>query len=111
MLKTVLHDKTAALSNGNQIACDDLVGVTVQIEGLTSSVITFEGTVNENNWIAVAALVRSGSPAWTTTANTNGIYTCSVAGLERFRCRVSTYGGGDQITVIAKPFGNGVIST
>lgn len=98
MSKEITFQSAAtAAGNGNSLSCDGLSVVGVQTTGLSASTITFEGTIDNTNWVAVLAL--NATPAWASTATTNGLFTVPVAGLSRLRCRISTYGGGDTITV------------
>lgn len=70
--------------------------------------ITFEATVDESTWVAVAARnVNSG--AWSTTTTTAGIYVVPCAGYRRVRARVSAYTSG-TVTCTANHCSGGVDS-
>lgn len=83
---TAVDTTTAATGEG-------FLGLTVQITGISGDTITWEGTVDGTNWVAVMVEnLNTGAEA--TTATANGIYRLAVLGLRQFRARVSTYSAG-----------------
>ena len=96
--KTVtMQNAAAATGNGTSIVVDDRAFLGMQVEGITSATITFEGTIDRSTWYAIQVMnVNDGSVATTTTAD--GLFVCSVAGLREVRARISTYATG-TITV------------
>lgn len=94
--------QSAAGATGNGTAFDvaGLALVTVQVTGTFVGTVTFEGTIDGSNWIAILARsVVDGATA--TTATAPGIYQLPVAGLEQVRARVSAYTSG-SITAIGR---------
>jgi hypothetical protein len=91
--------QTAAEANGNGTALNvrGLAGVGVQVEGVTTATINFEGTIDGSTWYALEALaLATGAKATTTAAD--GLFLVPVAGVAQFRCRISGYSAG-TITV------------
>ncbi len=71
--------------------------LTMQIVGITTATITFEGTIDGTNWVSVPATnITSGASAATATAN--GVYRLTCTGLMQVRARVSAWTSG-TITV------------
>ena len=94
----VLHSGSGATGDGEIFALkSEFGGLSVQITGITSATITFEGTVDGTNWEALAAKNKT-TGAVATTATANGIYELNVIGIRKFRARISTYVSG---TIIA----------
>lgn len=87
------HSSVEAAANGSPIMTKGLALVGVQIEGITTATITFEGTIDSSNWVAVlAANMQTGATG--TTATADGLYVVSVSGLQQLRCRISSYTAG-----------------
>lgn len=79
---------------------DAFTGLTVQAVGMVSGTLTFEGTINGANYVAlVGQNVSTGVSG--TTAGAAGIYRVDVTGLSEVRVRVSgiTTTTTDVITV------------
>jgi len=93
--------QTAAVATGNGTAGDvtGLAAVTVQVVGITVATVTFEGSVDRTNWVAIPAVDSKGGAGWAATED--GIYTLSCVGLELVRCRISAYTSG-TITVVGR---------
>jgi hypothetical protein len=93
--------QSAATGTGNGTAVD-VTGVSrvgVQITGITTATVTFEGTVDGTNWVAVGLpAAATGTIASAPTAD--GVWFGTVAGLRLFRARISAYTSG-TITVTA----------
>ncbi|MEW6303505.1 MAG: hypothetical protein AB1705_08550 [Verrucomicrobiota bacterium] len=82
-----------ATTNGQPARVNGRAIAAFQITGITTATITFEGTVNGTDYVALPAEnVASGTVA--TTATANGIYRARVAGLLYVRARVSAYTSG-----------------
>lgn len=97
--------QSAAVADGNGTAMDTggLPGVYVQVEGITSATVNFEGTIDGSTWYAILALnMTSGAVAATTTAD--GLFWIP-GGVEQLRCRISSYATG---TITAS--GRGVVN-
>ena len=89
-----------ATADGTAMNVGGVPAVAVQITGITSATITFEGTLDGTNWVAVqVASLANGTVA--TTATANGLYLIPTAGLDQLRCRISTYATG-TVTVVGK---------
>jgi len=94
-----------ATASGTAMSVGGLPAVAVQITGITSATITFEGTLDGTNWVAVQAS-NLGDGTVGTTASANGLYLIPTTGLDELRCRISTYVSGTITTI-----GKGVLST
>jgi hypothetical protein len=78
---------TADFSNGAYMVLD------MQVEGISGDTITFEGTIDGTNWIAVQCEnLNSGDKG--TTATADGLYRFVIGGVRQVRARVSTYSAG-----------------
>lgn len=67
--------------------------LTMQITGISGDTITFEGSIDGTNFVAMQAR-NLNTQALATTATANGLYRANIAGIKSFRARVSTYGAG-----------------
>jgi len=67
--------------------------LTAQVVGISGDTITWEGTIDEENWVALPAL-NVATRAIATTATADGIYRLVVTSLVAVRARISTYGAG-----------------
>lgn len=95
-----LQDAAAATGNGTAMDVGGLSTVGVQVTGTFVGTITWEGTIDETNWVAVRALnLNTGAVA--TTATAAGLVQIPVAGLSQLRARVSAYTSG-SITAVAR---------
>lgn len=96
--------QNAAVATGNGTAVETVepsdgayTVLDMHVEGISGDTITFEGTIDGTNWIAVQCEnLNSGASA--TTATADGIYRLVVGGVRQVRARVSTYSAG-TITV------------
>jgi len=95
-----LQSGATATGNGTEMNVGGLPVVGLQVTGITTATITFEGTVDGSNWVAVRAL-NLGTGAVGTTATADGLYQVPVAGLDELRARISAYTTG-TITVVGK---------
>ena len=99
-----LQAAAAATGDGETLECVDGDGLTLatavlQVAGTFVGTVTFEGSVDGSNWIAVQGTnLNSGAAASTATAA--GLFRFAVAGLAALRARVSAYTSG-AITVTA----------
>ena len=96
----IFQAAAVATANGTAMNVGGVPAVAVQITGITSATITFEGMLDGTNWVA-AQVANLSSGAVATTTITNGLYLIPTAGLDQLRCRISTYATG-TITVIGK---------
>lgn len=97
--RKVLQAAAAALGDGLPMDVTGLSQVGIQVTGITSATITWEGTIDGATWAAIQGVpLATGTAA--TTATANGLYRLAVAGLAQIRARISTFGTG-AITVTA----------
>lgn len=89
----VLHSGATATGNGEILELNsEFGGLSVQISGITSATITFEGTV-DGNWVEQRAVNKTTGKV-ATTATADGIYLFDVVGIRKFRARISAYVSG-----------------
>jgi len=95
----LFQNAAAANGNGNILDVAGLASVSFQVSGtLTGSIVNFEFTIDNTNWLALqVSNVANGVISTTTTAA--GGFVAAVAGLSQVRARVSNYTGSDAITV------------
>lgn len=98
-----MQSAAAATGNGQDLDTSNLGGASIQLSGTFTATVTFEGTTDGSNWVAVLATNRtSGSAA--TTATGAGIFFIAAQGLVKVRARVSAYTDGEVTAVgIAVP--------
>lgn len=101
--KTVtLQSAATATGNGTAVDCTPVsdgpyYSLTAQVQGITTATVTWEGTVDGSNWVAIQATnLNSGAAA--TTATADGLFRLTVLGLRQVRARISAYTSG-TITV------------
>jgi len=91
------QDAAVATGNGTVLTVEGASACLVQVKGITTATITFEGSVDETNYVSVLAInMTSGSAA--TTATADGLYYVNTTGLHYLRCRISAWTAG-TITV------------
>lgn len=95
-----LQSAAAATGNGTEADVKGLTALALQVTGTFSATVTWEGTLDGTNWIAIVVLNRNaGTQA--TTATAAGLYLANVAGLALFRARVSAFTSG-AVTVTGR---------
>ena len=94
--------QAAATTNGNgtAMAVGGLPGVGIQLAGITTATVNFEGTIDGTNWVALKS-VNLNSGATGATATANGLYFVPVAGIDQLRARISGHSAG-TITATGK---------
>lgn len=94
-----LQAAAAATGNGTPINMTGQDTLVVDVTGTFVGTVTFEGTIDDTNWVAVG-LLNVGTGAIATTATAAGMFKMPVdlACLSQFRARVSAYTSG-AITV------------
>ncbi len=95
-----MQASAAATSNGTVMNCIGYGTAAMQVTGTFVGTITFEGTLDGTNYVAIAA-IQEGASAVSTTATAPGIYRLAVAGLHNTRARVSSYTSG-TISVVGR---------
>lgn len=100
-VQKTLQSGATATGNGTALDCSGYSVAAVQIDGITTATITFEATVDGDNWVAVQAEnLANGSEG--TTATADGLFRLSLFGLAQIRCRISAYTSGTiNVTVRA----------
>tara|TARA_R110000868_G_scaffold135264_2_gene347707 strand:+ start:2999 stop:3349 length:351 start_codon:yes stop_codon:yes gene_type:complete len=102
-----MQDAAVATGNGTAIRCVDgsngaMTTVTCQVQGTFSATITFEGTVDNTNWVAIGFTSLADGTTTATTATAAGLFRATVLGLQQVRARVSGYVSGTcNVTGIA----------
>ena len=100
--RVIMQNAATGTGNGTAIVCTSvdhgaLITLNMQVTGISGDTITFEGTIDGSNWVAILLTnLTSGTAA--TTATANGLYRATITGLASVRARVSTYSAG-TITV------------
>lgn len=91
--------QTAAVATGNgtpqNVSGYSRVGF--QVKGVTTATVSFEGTINGVDWVALSVVPLAGGAA-VTTATADGIFTATVSGITSVRARISAWTSG-TITV------------
>ena len=99
-IEHTFQSAVAATADGTAMDVGGLAAVGISVEGITSAIITFEGTLDDTNYYAVQVMNQNNGAVATTTA-ADGLFLAPVAGMSKFRARISTYVGG-TITVLGK---------
>jgi hypothetical protein len=98
MAATVLKKTTVDIADGAVAAVTGLpsVGeVAVQLFGTFTATVTFEGTVDGTNWVAMN-MVPAASATGASTATTAGFWSTDTRGLAGLRARVSAFTSSDS---------------
>lgn len=91
------HNAAESAVDGNILYCKAHYCVVVQISGISGDTITFKGTVDGTNWVAIRAMnLNDGTLA--TTATGDGLYRINLSGLVGLMADITTYSSG-TITV------------
>ena len=92
-----LQNAAAATGNGTAMLATGYSAVAFQVSGTFVATVTFEGTIDNSNWVSVRATnIATGDVA--TTATAAGVFVASIAGLGQVRARV-TWTSGTSVTV------------
>jgi len=87
------HSAAVGNGNGTALTVTGYAGVGVQVEGITTATVTFQGTIDGSTYYAVEALnYNDGSKATNTTAD--GLFIVPTAGMDKMRCVISGYSAG-----------------
>lgn len=93
-----LQNAVAATGNGNVMDVSDAEDVAIQVTGTFSATVSFEGSIDGANFVALSLTpIGSATPATSTTLA--GIWRGSVAGLRAVRTPV-TWTSGTSVTVL-----------
>jgi len=95
-----MQSAAQATGNGTAMVLDGGRGyATLHVSGTFVGTVTFEGTVDGTNWVAVALLDTSDMDTYATTATAAKVMLLNgVKGLSALRARISAYTSG-SITV------------
>lgn len=96
VVEKIMHTAAGATADGEALYAKEggLNVAAIQLSGTFSATVTFEGTVDGTNWVAILATnMTSGTAA--TTATAAGIYQiANIGGLIKIRARISAYTSG-----------------
>lgn len=102
-LPVKMQENAVATGNGAELSTHNFGGAVIQLVGPFTGTVTWEGTLDGVNWVAVPATNRTSGTA-ATTATTAGIYLILAQGMIKVRARVSAWTDGDiDATGIAVP--------
>lgn len=96
--KVTLQSAATSTGNGTAVECTPVsdgpyYSLTAQVRGITTATITWEGTIDGSNWVAIQATnLTSGTAA--TTTESDGLFRLTVHGLQMVRARISAYTSG-----------------
>jgi hypothetical protein len=95
-LATTHQNNASAVGNGVAAVVEGYSNGILQISGTFVGTITFEGTVDGTNWIAIAlADLNSTTRARAISATVPGLFLLDyIGGLKQFRARISAYTSG-----------------
>lgn len=100
--KVAMQSAATATGAGTSINTVDassgaLTVLTAQIVGITTATVTWQGTIDGTNWVAIQFTnLNDGTAA--TTATADGLYRATVLGLMQVRANITAYTSG-TITV------------
>ena len=91
----MLQDAAGAASNGTAVDTTGYTSLGLQVVISDTATVTFEGTVDNSNWVATGCVATSDTATATVTSTTaSKLYQCNVAGLAQFRARISSFTAG-----------------
>lgn len=99
----VMQSAAAATGNGTAITVAEpgegaMEQIVCQVSGTFVGTVTFEGTVDGTNWVAIGMTSLADNSSVATTATAPILVKCNLKGLTQVRARVSAYTSG-AITV------------
>ena len=102
--KVIMQNAVGATGNGTAVVPTDLSEgayqlLTAQVVGITNATITWEGSLDGTNFIAINAR-NMNTQAIATTTTADGIFRINITGLFSIRARISAWASG-TITVTA----------
>lgn len=89
-----LQDAADATGNGESLNVAALERVAFQVSGTFEATVTFEGTVDGANWVAMEVAAIGDSTSKATTATAAGVFFAECKGLSAVRARVSAFVSG-----------------
>jgi len=100
-----LQDAAAATGNGTAMLATGYSVLAFQVSGTFVGTVTFEGTVDNTNWVSLQAM-NSANGTVATTATAAGVYVAFVGGFSQARARV-TWTSGTSVTVKGQALAGG----
>jgi hypothetical protein len=97
VIEFTFHSGATGTAVGTPADVSGLPTVGIQVTGITTATVTFQGTIDKTNWEAVEA-VNMGSAAVGTQATADGIYSVPTAGLKQLRANITVHTSG-EITI------------
>lgn len=97
---TTLLNSVSATGAGESLNTQDQSVAVIQITGTFTGTVTFQATLDGENWVSVLA-VRLSNGAKASTATAAGIYVIPAVGLEGVRPNVTAYTSGN-ITAVGR---------
>lgn len=94
-----IHEGATALANGTTVETMSpsdgaYNNLTIQITGITTATVTFEGTIDGTNWVAVRA-TNTYDGVSSVQVSADGIYRIAfLTGVPKIRARISAYTAG-----------------
>jgi hypothetical protein len=98
--KTLLSAAAATGADATLLLDEPAIGACVQVSGTFSGTVQFEGTIDGDNWVAVALVPLAANTTRTSTTAAAGIFAGFLPGVKAFRANVTSYASG-SITVHA----------
>jgi len=95
----IMHNGAVAIGNGILLNVNEYAMAVLEVRGIFSATIIFEGSIDDTNWYPILATKNDGIISNTTT--TIGLYKVNVATCKSIRARISSYVSG-SITVVGK---------
>lgn len=96
--KVTMQNAASATATGTWMHVTGISSVVAQISGTFVASVTWQGTVDESNWVSIQA-ENLATGAVSSKATATGLYKLNVAGLRRIRANM-TWTSGTSITVI-----------
>lgn len=99
-----LHVAETGNENGDTISVDGHSSLAAQVTITGSATVSFQGTQDQTNWVAVAC-IEVGDTGYTSITSVTATKTvrCNVAGLVSFRAVISGNSGSVDVTATASP--------
>lgn len=88
-----LQDAAVATGVGNQFVANAYTYVICQVFGTFVGTVTWQASLNGNDWVAIRAVNMNTGNAATTTTGT-GLFQIGVAGLGLLRANITAYTSG-----------------
>ncbi len=92
----VLHSGAVAAADGSIMDVRGYTSVNVQITGITTATVTFQGNVDGTNFVNVQAYDTAGRSLGS-IAIANGTYICDVTGFKNFKADITSWTSGTVV--------------